>query len=165
MIVTLTFNPSLDYVVQVPDFRSGKVNRAEAEALYPGGKGVNVSIMLSHLGCPNTALGFCAGFTGQALLRMLEESGCATDFIPLEEGFSRINVKIKAGEESEINGQGPRITEAAVEQLMQKLDALGRDDVLVMAGSIPNTLPADSYQRILSRLEGRGVLSVVDATG
>lgn len=165
MIVTLTFNPSLDYIVHVPGFQAGTVNRTAGEAVYPGGKGINVSIMLGHLGCESTALGFCAGFTGRAILQMLEDSGCRADFIPLEEGFSRINVKIKAGEESEINGQGPRITPEALEQLFGRLEALGRGDVLVLAGSIPGTLPADSYEQILRRLEGRGVLTVVDATG
>ena len=165
MIFTITFNPSLDYIVPVKDFRTGTVNRAAGESIYPGGKGVNVSIMLRNLGCESVALGFCAGFTGREILRMLEANGCRTDFIPLENGFSRINVKIKSGEESEINGQGPAISEAAQAELFQKLDRLTGEDVLVLAGSIPDSLPDDSYEQILRRLDGRGIRTVVDATG
>ena len=164
MIYTVTFNPSLDYVVHLPSFRSGRVNRTEGEELYPGGKGINVSIVLKNLGYESVALGFRAGFTGEAIEHMVQNSGCQTDFIPAEEGFSRINVKLKAGEESEINGQGPRIGAAALEGLFRRLDALGAGDILVLAGSIPNTLPEDIYERILGRLEGRGVHTVVDAT-
>lgn len=164
MIYTVTFNPSLDYVVRLPAFRLEQVNRAEEEALYPGGKGINVSIVLNNLGFESVALGFRAGFTGDAVERMVQNAGCQTDFIPVEEGFSRINVKLRAGGESEINGQGPRISAEALEELFRRLDALGEGDILVLAGSIPNTLPEDIYERILMQLEGRGVLAVVDAT-
>lgn len=164
MLVTITFNPSLDYVVQVPDLTLGRVNRTCGETLYPGGKGINVSIVLSNLGIKSRALGFLAGFTGDKIDQMLHRYGCETDFIRLPEGFSRINVKIKAGEESEINGQGPRIPPEAISRLMEKLDCLGEGDVLVLAGSIPDTLPEDIYQKILIHLQGRGVRTAVDAT-
>lgn len=164
MIVTITFNPSLDYVVQVPDLSLGRVNRTSREILYPGGKGINVSIVLSHLGRQSRALGFLAGFTGDQIDRMLLEHGCQTDFIRLPEGFSRINVKIQAGEESEINGQGPEIPPEAIRRLMEKLDGLGEGDILVLAGSIPASLPEDIYRKILMHLQGRGVRTAVDAT-
>lgn len=165
MIYTVTFNPSLDYVLHVPHLKLGEVSRAEKEKLYPGGKGINVSIMLSHLGIENRALGFSAGFTGNEICRMLEESGCHTDFIPLPQGVSRINVKLKANEESDVNGQGPFIPWECVEQLLSKLDVLQENDVLILAGSIPHSLPPDIYQRILERLKDRKLKIVVDATG
>lgn len=165
MIYTVTFNPSLDYVVQIEDMALGQINRAKKENIYPGGKGNNVSVILSNLGFQTEALGFKAGFTGMAMERMLEEYGCLTDFIPLEEGQTRINVKVKSNEESEINGQGPAIPDTALDKLYEKLDALVEGDVLVLAGSIPNTLPEDVYERIMRRLEGKGVKIAVDATG
>lgn len=164
MVYTVTFNPALDYVVRVPGFREGETNRTQSEEIQFGGKGINVSTVLGELGVENIALGFLAGFTGQALEQGLRQSGIHTDFIWLKGGLTRINVKIKAGQESEINGQGPSIPDEALEALFCKLDRLGEGDVLVLAGSIPATLPDDVYQRILSRLEGRGVLPVVDAT-
>ena len=164
MIVTITFNPSLDYVVQVPDLTLGQVNRTAGEMLYPGGKGINVSIVLSNLGYPSRTLGFLAGFTGDQIGRMLGKYGCQTDFIHLPDGFSRINVKIQAGQESEINGCGPVIPPEAIRRLMDKLDSLGEGDILVLAGSIPATLPEDMYRRIFMHLQGRGVRMVVDAT-
>lgn len=164
MVYTVTFNPALDYVVRMADFRSGGINRTEREEVQFGGKGINVSTVLSHLGVENIALGFLAGFTGQALEKGLRKSGVRTDFIWLPEGLTRINVKIKAGEETEINGQGPGIPAAALEELFRKLDQLQSGDILDLSGSIPASLPDDVYQRILQRLEGRGILSVVDAT-
>ena len=164
MVYTVTFNPALDYVVRMADFRSGGINRTEREEVQFGGKGINVSTVLSHLGVENIALGFLAGFTGQALEKGLRKSGVRTDFIWLPEGLTRINVKIKAGEETEINGQGPGIPTAALEELFRKLDQLQSGDILDLSGSIPASLPDDVYQRILQRLEGRGILSVVDAT-
>lgn len=164
MIYTVTFNPSLDYVVQAGELQPGRVNRTTEEHIYPGGKGNNVSVILSNLGHKSRALGFKAGFTGQQMERMLEEFGCYTDFIPLEEGLTRINVKVKAKEETEINGQGPVITEPAIEELFRKLDALEKGDVLVLAGSIPNTLPEDIYEKIMERQQGKGVRIAVDAT-
>lgn len=164
MVYTVTFNPALDYVVRMADFRSGGINRTEREEVQFGGKGINVSTVLSHLGIENIALGFLAGFTGQALEKGLRKSGVRTDFIWLPEGLTRINVKIKAGEETEINGQGPGIPAAALEELFRKLDQLQSGDILDLSGSIPASLPDDVYQRILQRLEGRRILSVVDAT-
>ena len=164
MISTVTFNPSLDYVVQADQLIPGEINRTTSEHIYPGGKGNNVSVILSNLGLKSKALGFKAGFTGDVLEKMLEEFGCETDFIPLKEGNSRINVKINAGTETEINGQGPVITEEAIQALYEKLDKLEEGDVLILAGSIPNTLPEDIYERILERLSGKEIRFVVDAT-
>ena len=164
MIYTVTFNPSLDYVIQVDKLVPGEINRTTHEAVYPGGKGNNVSVILSNLGHSSKALGFTAGFTGEALENMLKEFGCDTAFIRLPEGSTRINVKINAGEETEINGQGPVITEEAQQALFEQLDALKKEDILVLAGSIPNTLPEDIYERILERLSGKEIRFVVDAT-
>lgn len=164
MIYTVTFNPSLDYVIQVDKLVPGEINRTTHEAVYPGGKGNNVSVILSNLGHSSKALGFTAGFTGEALENMLKEFGCDTAFIRLPEGSTRINVKINAGEETEINGQGPVITEEAQQALFEQLDALKKEDILILAGSIPNTLPSDIYERILEHLQGRGIHFVVDAT-
>ena len=164
MVYTVTFNPALDYVVRMDGLLPGDINRTRSEEVQFGGKGINVSTVLRNLGVENVALGFLAGFTGQALERGLRESGIQTDFIWLPEGLTRINVKIKAGEETEINGRGPAIPPAALEELFDKLDRLQKGDVLDLSGSIPASLPDDVYQKILARLDGRGVLSVVDAT-
>lgn len=164
MVYTVTFNPALDYVVRMKEFRAGDINRTQQEEIQFGGKGINVSTVLSHLGVENIALGFLAGFTGQALEEGLRKSGIRTDFIRLPEGLTRINVKIKAGQETEINGQGPAIPAAALEELLGKLDRLESGDVLDLSGSIPASLPNDVYQKILARLDGRGILTVVDAT-
>lgn len=165
MIYTVTFNPSLDYIIQVPEFREGIVNRTANERIYAGGKGLNVSMVLSRLGVENIALGFTAGFTGSAILSFLREQNCTTEFINLRHGASRINVKLQSGEETEINGQGPAPTDEDLEQLYQKLDRLKIGDVLVLAGSIPRSMPSDTYEQILSRLYGRGISVAVDATG
>ena len=164
MIYTVTFNPSLDYVVQVEHFQGNAVNRTSEEHVYPGGKGNNVAVIASNLGMKSRALGFKAGFTGAAMEQMLQEFGCDTDFIALEEGVTRINVKVKSDDEFEINGQGPRIPDEKIRQLYEKLDALESGDVLVLSGSIPNTLPDDMYERIMERLAGTGVRISVDAT-
>ncbi|MDE7171956.1 MAG: 1-phosphofructokinase, partial [Oscillospiraceae bacterium] len=164
MVYTVTFNPALDYVVRMSSFEAGATNRTESDEIQWGGKGINVSTVLRNLGIDNVALGFLAGFTGQALDQGLRKVGIATDFIWLPEGLTRINVKIKAGQETEINGMGPGIPAAALEELFAKLDRLQKGDVLVLAGSIPASLPDDVYQRILARLEGRDILTVVDAT-
>lgn len=164
MVYTVTFNPALDYVVRVEDFQPGETNRTASDEVQFGGKGINVSTVLRNLGVENVALGFLAGFTGRGLEQGLRESGIRTDFIWLEKGLTRINVKIKAGQETEINGQGPDISPAALEKLFEKLEKLEEGDVLALAGSIPKTLPDDIYQQILKRLEGRGILTVVDAT-
>ena len=164
MVYTVTFNPALDYVVRMDGFRAGGINRTRSEDVQFGGKGINVSTVLRNLGIDNVALGFLAGFTGQALENGLRDSGIRTDFIWLPEGMTRINVKIKAGEETEINGRGPHIPAAALEELFSKLDRLHEGDALDLSGSIPSSLPDDVYQKILARLEGRGILTVVDAT-
>ena len=164
MIYTVTFNPSIDYIMRLENFTSGEINRVNYEQILPGGKGINVSIVLKNLGHASTALGFLAGFTGVAMQQMLHAFGVTDDFVRLDEGFSRINVKIKAESETEINGQGPVITEAAQRTLFEKLDRLQSGDTLVLAGSIPNTLPDDIYERIMEHLDGRGIRIVVDAT-
>lgn len=156
MVYTVTFNPALDYVVRMDSFQPGELNRTRSEEVQFGGKGINVSTVLRNLGVENAALGFVAGFTGEALEKGLRTAGIQTDFIRLAEGWTRINVKIKSGQESEINGRGPDIPDEALEALFAKLDRLGEGDVLVLAGSIPATLPDDVYQRILTRLDGRG---------
>ncbi|MGL5354147.1 MAG: 1-phosphofructokinase [Clostridium sp.] len=165
MIYTITFNPALDYIVRVDDFKLGSVNRTSYEEIYAGGKGINVSIVLNNLGVKSKVLGFIAGFTGNEIEKRVNEFGCDCDFIKLNNGMSRINVKLKSNEESEINGQGPEVNNEALEELYQKLDTLKEDDILVLAGSIPNTLPKDIYESIMRRLDGRGVKFVVDATG
>ena len=165
MIYTVTFNQSLDYIVSVDDFTLGRVNRTTKELVYPGGKGVNVSLVLKNLGMENTALGFTAGFTGTEIERGLKEWGCLTDFIRIPQGMSRINMKLRSREESEINGQGPEISEEALEELYRKLDVMKQDDVLVLAGSIPNSMPDSSYEQILARVQDRQIRTVVDATG
>ena len=164
MIYTVTFNPSLDYIVSVEDFKLGLTNRTSSELILPGGKGINVSTVLGNLGIENTALGFLAGFTGKEIERRLKEMGVASDFIEINEGVSRINLKLKSIDGTEINGSGPVISAEDVEKLMEKLDKLGEGDVLFLAGSIPSSMPDDMYQRILKRIQGRGVLTVVDAT-
>ena len=164
MIYTITFNPSLDYCIVVKDFKTGTINRTVREQIYPGGKGINVSIVLKNLGIPSTTLGFLGGFTGDEIERRLKEQKIRTDFIRVPEGMSRINVKMRSGVETEINGSGPAISAGKVEQLMVQLDALGEGDVLFLAGSIPSSMPDDMYRRIMARLEGKGVMIVVDAT-
>lgn len=164
MIYTVTFNPSLDYIVSVEDFRLGLTNRTSSELILPGGKGINVSTVLGNLGLKSTALGFVAGFTGEEICREVEALGIKSDFIQIEKGVSRINLKLRSIEGTEINGQGPDISEEQVQQLMEKLEALEAGDILVLAGSIPSTMPDDIYSRIMKMLEGRGVKIVVDAT-
>ncbi|NLL29795.1 MAG: 1-phosphofructokinase [Clostridiales bacterium] len=165
MIYTITFNPALDYIVRVEDFKLGEVNRTSYEEVYAGGKGINVSIVLKNLGVSSVALGFIAGFTGEEIERRVKKSGCITDFIKLDKGLSRINIKLKSEVESEINGQGPDITNEDLEELYKKLDLLDEDDILVLAGSIPNTLPENIYEIILERLSGKKIKCIVDATG
>lgn len=164
MIYTVTFNPAVDYIVHTDGMKVGEVNRLSGEEIYFGGKGINVSLVLKELGIESKALGFVAGFTGDAIEKGVLAKGIAADFVHLEKGFSRINVKIKSGSETELNGQGPRITEAAVEELFAKLSQMKDGDVLVLAGSIPNTLPSDMYEKILDFLKDRKIRFVVDAT-
>lgn len=164
MIYTVTFNPSLDYIVSVKDFRLGLTNRTDSELLLPGGKGINVSTVLGNLGIESTALGFVAGFTGEEVVRRLEEMGVKNGLIPVEEGFTRINLKLKSIDGTEINGQGPQIGEDKVRKLLEQLDALGPGDTLFLSGSIPASMPDNVYQRIMEQLVGREVQIVVDAT-
>lgn len=164
MIYTVTLNPSLDYILFVDDFAEGATNRAKAEQLFPGGKGINVSTILSNMGVENTALGFVAGFTGKELVHQLEALHIKTDFVFLSEGMTRINVKLKSKEETEINAAGPCIGNNVLDSLFQKLDKLTSGDVLFLSGSIPKGLSDSIYQDIMARLAGRGVLIVVDAT-
>lgn len=164
MIYTVTFNPSLDYIVTVNDFRLGETNRTASEQMLPGGKGINVSTVLENLGFDNTALGFVAGFTGREIVSKVRELGFQSEFIELDEGWSRINIKMKDFDGTEINGQGPAISGAALQALLEKLDGLKEGDVLVLAGSIPASIPETIYAEIMKRLDGKGVLTVVDAT-
>ena len=165
MIYTVTFNPAIDYVVRLDTpLEVGEVNRAKGEDCVLGGKGINVSGVLAQLGCESVALGFVAGETGAWLERGLVAQGLKTDFVRLDHGMTRINVKIKAGQETELNGAGPDIPESAMQALEEKLDRLQKGDILILAGSIPASLSQDTYERLLARLQGRGVRAVVDAT-
>lgn len=164
MIYTVTFNPSLDYIVTVKNFQTGMVNRTVDEIIYPGGKGINVSMVLKNLGFDNTALGFMAGFTGDEICRLLEEKGVKADFIHVEKGVSRINVKLRSNEESEINGMGPAIMQKDIKKLYEKLDQLQDGDGLVLAGSIPSVMPESMYMDIMKHLEKKKLNIAVDAT-
>lgn len=170
MIYTLTFNPAIDYVVEMGELIQGEVNRTHSEKTYWGGKGINVSVILKELDTDNAALGFTAGFTGTALDEGLKEDGIKTDFVRLGSGMTRINTKIKAKDsdgkplETDLNAQGPVIDDAAVSELYKKLDRLESGDTLVMAGSIPTTMAPDSYEKIMKCLDGKGIRFVVDAT-
>lgn len=163
-IYTVTLNPSLDYTLSVDNFRLGYTNRAETETLTVGGKGINVSTVLKHLGLESTALGFVAGFTGQEAARQLTARGIGNGLIPLEKGFTRINVKLQSVEGTEINGQGPGIPEEKFALLEERLSELAADDVLFLSGSIPVSLPEDTYLRMMGKL-AEGVLTVVDVSG
>ena len=164
MIYTLTVNPSLDYIVDVDDFKTGEVNRTKSEKIFSGGKGINVSIVLQNLGFKNKALGFTAGFTGNQIELMLNQKGVDTDFIHLANGLSRINVKLRSTKESEINGQGPSISKDDIASLFEKFDDIKEGDTLVLAGSIPQTLPQSFYSEIMAHLSSKKVRFVVDAT-
>lgn len=165
LIYTLTFNPSLDYVITVPDMKTGEVNRCENDMLYPGGKGINVSLVLASLGIESKALGFVAGFTGNEIERQLQAYKCNTDFIHLNSGVSRINVKLKADAETDLNACGPDIDDDAIKELFDKLNQIKAGDTLVLAGSIPQSVPDDIYEQIVHRLNDRDIRLVVDATG
>ncbi|MBR1470361.1 MAG: 1-phosphofructokinase [Lachnospiraceae bacterium] len=182
MVYTLTCNPAIDYVVHTRKLQPGATNRAEDTELYFGGKGINVSAVLKELGIVSVALGFIAGFTGEALEKGVQAMGIRTDLVRLRSGNTRINVKIRSEEnvaerqtggtgrevffcqETEINGAGPEVDGEAMESLLQKLDVLRDGDTLILAGSIPGSLPADTYARILKRLSGKKIRAVVDAT-
>ena len=164
MIYTVTFNPSLDYIVATDSLILGKVNRTVSELILSGGKGVNVSIVLNNLNVKNTALGFIAGFTGKEIENGLKKLGCCCDFITIEKGFSRINIKIKAKEETELDGMGPEISQKELNQLFEKLDCLQSQDILILAGSVPNSLPQNIYEKIMERLQNKNIKIIVDAT-
>ena len=164
MIYTVTFNPSLDYIVSVNDFQLGLTNRTDSELILPGGKGINVSTILMNLGIDSTAFGFAAGFTGEEIIREVEAMGIRSDFIKIASGISRINLKLKNIDGTEINGSGPEISEEKIEELLRKLDILGEGDILVLAGSIPASMPADMYSTIMERLQHKNVTFIVDAT-
>ncbi|CCY58438.1 fructose-1-phosphate kinase [Clostridium sp. CAG:632] len=163
MIYTVTLNPALDYIMHVEHFEKNRINKTSSELLLPGGKGINVSIVLHNLGMSSTALGFIAGFTGQEIRRKLQGLGVTDDFIELPDGHSRINMKICSHEETELNGMGPIIDEASLLKLYTQLDRLVTGDVLVLAGSIPASLPDNIYQDIMKRVEAKGVMTIVDA--
>lgn len=167
MIYTVTFNPAIDYVIKMDEMNIGRVNRSKSEKMYCGGKGINVSLVLAELGIKSKALGFAAGFTGRAIEDGVRACGVETDFVHLKSGCSRINVKIKSSSETEINGQGPAIDGEALDELFAKLDALEDGDILVLAGSIPDSMPPDVYEKILERLQNpqnKKIKTVVDAT-
>lgn len=175
MIYTVTFNPSLDYIVGVDGFKTGKVNRTAEELILPGGKGINVSIVLQNLGMESIPLGFAGGFTGEEIRRLLKERKVEEQFVRVKKGISRINVKLRSlenmpdgektvSEESEINGMGPEISGEELETFYRQLDTLQKGDILVLAGSIPTVLPPTIYRDIMKRLQKRKVMIVVDAT-
>ncbi len=164
MIYTVTFNPAVDYIVHTKELTAGSVNRSDSEEIYFGGKGINVSLVLAQLGVKSKALGFVAGFTGEAIEKGIAKAGIDADFVHLDSGFSRINVKIKSEKETELNGQGPDIDGKALDELFAKLDRIDTGDTLVLAGSIPSSLPADIYERILKKLDGKNIKVAVDAT-
>lgn len=164
MIYTVTFNPSLDYFVTVDDFNIGIANKTTSELILPGGKGINVSVVLKNLGVDNTAIFFKAGFIGDEIEKRIKDRGIKTESIPVKEGSSRINLKLRSIDGTEINGMGPYITDDKIDELMVKLDKIGADDTLVLAGSIPDSVPDTIYSDIMARLDGRGVRIIVDAT-
>ncbi|WP_312695302.1 1-phosphofructokinase [Caproiciproducens sp.] len=165
MIYTVTFNPALDYITEVADFREGEINRSRGEKILSGGKGINVSIVLKNLGIDSTALGFIAGFTGDEIERGVRFFGCNTDFIRLENGLSRINLKIRSGRETAVNGSGPFVSQEKIGELFSRLGRLSDRDILVLAGSIPSSLPENTYEAIMERLQNKKIRIVVDATG
>lgn len=165
MVYTVTFNCALDYVLSVPSYITGATNRADTEQIFAGGKGINVSRVLTDFGVANTAMGFTAGFTGAEVERLCKESGIKTDFIRLKEGMTRINVKIKSDEETEINGAGSDVPLEAIDELIKRLDALCEGDILVLAGSVPRSVPHTIYGDIAASVKSRGVKVVCDAEG
>ncbi len=169
MIYTITFNPALDYITQVENFKIGEINRTKTETILPGGKGLNVSIVLKNLEIENTALGFIAGFTGEELIKKLEEKGVKTDFVKVEEGFTRINIKVSSisgnkVEETALNGMGAKIAQKDIEELFNKLDKVTLEDVVVLSGSVPKNISKDIYREICKKLSKKGITFVVDST-
>lgn len=164
MVYTVTLNPSLDYIVTVDDLKLGLTNRTSSEMILPGGKGVNVSTVLSNLGIQNTAFYFAAGFVGEEITKRIKKMGINADFITVDEGNSRINIKIKNIDGTEINGSGPDISKEKLDELMEKLDSIKDKDILVLAGSIPSSVPASIYADIMERLSDKDIDIVVDAS-
>ncbi len=164
MIYTVTFNPAVDYIIYTDQMQTGMVNRLKGEEYYFGGKGINVSLVLAELGIRSKALGFVAGFTGKAIEQGITDSGINADFVHLDKGFSRINVKIKSDKETELNGQGPDIPQEKIDELFSKLDEITDGDTIVLAGSIPASLPSDIYEKIIKHLSSKKVRVIVDAT-
>ena len=165
MIYTVTLNPSLDYVVDVDDFELGRTNRAVSERLYAGGKGINVSFVLKNLGFESTALGFSAGFTGEEIKKQIQERGITENLITVLNGQSRINIKLRGQQETEINGMGPDIEKEHIQQLLKKLSVLSPGDYLILAGSVPMKINDTIYYDILKTLDKKGIKAVVDTTG
>lgn len=165
MIYTVTLNPSLDYFLSVEHFSIGKTNRSTEEVYRPGGKGINVSWVLHNLGLESTALGFLAGFTGQEIKRQMESTGITTDFIELPRGMSRLNVKIKQMDATEINASGPVLSEENLKQLRQKLAVLKKEDILILSGSLPGSVPTDIYKTLMEEVQGKEIPVIVDAIG
>lgn len=165
MIYTVTLNPSLDYIVDVKEFQTGKTNRTCAEEMVPGGKGLNVSMVLGHMGIESTALGFLAGFTGDEIARRITRENVHPDFIKVSQGMSRINLKLRTIDGTEINGSGPEIAGKEITGFLEKLDGIKKDDVLVLAGSVPPSVSEDIYRQIMVRLRESGAKIVVDTTG
>lgn len=165
MIYTITFNPSIDYIMRVNTFEEGETNRSYQEEVYPGGKGFNVSTILTRLGYENTALGYIAGFTGKEIVKQLIKRGFHLDLCELENGISRINVKLKGEKETEINGNGPKISKEKIDELFDKLNRLKSQDTLILAGSIPSTLPNNIYEIIMKQSANKNIRFIVDATG
>ena len=164
MIYTITFNPALDYISQVDNFEKGKINRTKTEKILPGGKGLNVSTVLKNLGIENTALGFIAGFTGEELKKRIEENGIKTDFIKVEKGITRINVKISSNEETALNGNGPEITKENIQELLDKIERITKEDIVILSGNVPKSISNNIYEIICVNLERNGITFIVDAT-
>ena len=164
MIYTVTLNPSIDYVIKVDKLTTGNINRVNEEHVYPGGKGINVTRILKSLDNDNIALGFVSGFTGDYIINSLQELNLKSDFIKVKEGFTRINVKVKSEEETEINGQGPQISEEELNQFYKVIDKLVDGDILILSGSIPSCLDERLYESIMKKVEDRDIKVIVDAT-
>ena len=164
MIYTITFNPALDYISKVENFEKGKINRTQSEKILPGGKGLNVSTVLKNLGIESTTLGFVAGFTGEELQRRIEEKGIKTDFIKVKKGITRINVKISSNEETALNGNGPEITNDDIQELLEKVEKIKKEDIVILAGNVPKGINNNIYEIICVILERNGVTFIVDAT-
>lgn len=164
MIYTITFNPALDYISQVDQFEIGKINRTKTEKILPGGKGLNVSIVLNNLGLESTALGFIAGFTGEELQKRMEEYGIKTDFVKVKQGITRINVKVSSNEETALNGNGPEIAEEEIQELLEKIEKIKKEDIVILAGNVPKCINNNIYEIICVNLERNGVTFIVDAT-